>query len=116
MYGDEELKVLHGRVATRFLGLHCDMHGDNSKQISMVYRQTAEVITFLSTSNLTTQPLKIYAYWGGRYPHSSDFKFSRPDRMARERSQHSDKHVATSIQVRMESPYKHGFLHIYIAD
>ena len=56
MYGDEELKVVHGgRVATRFLGFHRDMHGENSKQISMVYRQTAEVLTFLSTSNLTTQ-------------------------------------------------------------
>jgi hypothetical protein len=55
MYGDEELKVVSGRVATRFLGFHGDMHGVNSKQISMVYRQTAEVLTFLSTSNLTTQ-------------------------------------------------------------
>lgn len=41
--------------------------------------------------------------------------FSRHNRMARERSQHSDKDVATSIQVRMEAPYKHGFLHLYIA-
>ena len=55
MYGDEELKVIHGREATRFLGLHGDMYGDNSKQVSMVYRQTAEVLAFLSTSNLTTQ-------------------------------------------------------------
>ena len=54
-YGDEELKVIHGREATRFLGLHGDMYGDNSKQVSMVYRQTAEVLAFLSTSNLTTQ-------------------------------------------------------------
>jgi hypothetical protein len=61
MYGDEELKVVHGRVATRFLGFHGDMHGLNSEQISMVYRQTAEVLTFLFTSNLTTQQNR-YAY------------------------------------------------------
>ena len=46
MYGDEELKVVHGRVATRFLGIHGDMHGVNSKQFSMVYTQTAGLLTF----------------------------------------------------------------------
>ena len=44
-----------GKTPTCFLGYHGDLLNNTSHQISIVFRQTDEVLAFLSTSNLTSR-------------------------------------------------------------
>ena len=52
-YGGEALPVIPGSTPTRFLGIHGDMRGDCSAQISIVFQQTASIVAFLQERKLS---------------------------------------------------------------
>ena len=52
-YAGNPLPVIPGSSPTRFLGIHGDMRGDCSKQISIIFQQSAAIIVFLQEKKLS---------------------------------------------------------------
>ena len=52
-YAGNPLPVIPGSSPTRFLGIHGDMKGDCSKQISIISQQSAAIIVFLQEKKLS---------------------------------------------------------------
>ena len=52
-YAGNPLLVIPGSSPTRFLGIHGDMRGDCSKQISIIFQQSAAIIVFLQEKKLS---------------------------------------------------------------
>ena len=52
LYNGNPLPVIPGSSPTRFLGIHGDMEGDCSTQISLIFQQSTSIIAFLQQKKL----------------------------------------------------------------
>jgi hypothetical protein len=55
LYNGNPLPVIPGSSPTRFLGIHGDMEGDCSSQISLIFQQSASIIAFLRQEKLSAR-------------------------------------------------------------
>ena len=55
VYNGHPLPIIPGSSPTRFLGIHGDMRGDCSMQISLVFQKSAFIVNFLREKKLSTR-------------------------------------------------------------
>jgi hypothetical protein len=55
VYNGHQLPIIPGSSPTRFLGIHGDMRGECSMQISLVFQKSASIVNFLREKKLSTR-------------------------------------------------------------